>query len=347
MPRFPQEQLIDFGVRLLVQRGVSREPARYLAETAVATDAFGIHTHGVVLYAFWDKFIGVRIDPAAEPAVARQTPATALIDGRGGFGQLALRLARQVAVEKARTQGCASVAGVHLSWLAALGPQILPLAKAGLFAQCWAQHNEHQDCAPWGGIDPKFSTNPVALAFPTHDLPVLSDFSTSAISIGKTRELIRAGQTAPENLYMDRDGRPTPDPRVAKEGGGSIFFMGGERYGYRGYAFSLWAEALAAMAGGSANNPDAPPEQSFHLTVIDPEAFGAAGHYEAEMKRFIAYLKASRPRPGFDGVRLPGERAQAASRDAEARGIAVNDRLVALLNEVAARNGIEGLPTSS
>ncbi|HPD16340.1 MAG TPA: Ldh family oxidoreductase [Planctomycetota bacterium] len=340
--RFPRQFLLDFAIEFLVKRGVRADRAACLAETAVATEAFGIHTHGLVLIPYWDKFIGDRIDPCAEPRVVKERPATALIDGAGGFGQLALALARDLAADKARECGVATVAGTNLSWLAALGPQILPLSRSGLFAQLWVQNNTCKDCAPWGGIDARFSTNPVALTFPTGALPMLSDFSSAALSMGKVRAMIRRGESAPENLFMDQEGHPTRDPRVVPDGG-TIFHLGGERYGYRGYALSLWAEALTAMAGGSANNPDVPDRQTFCLTVTDPEAFAGGDYYYREMARFVAHLKSSRLRPGFDAVRLPGERAQRAAEEAETHGILVEGRLVELLNETAKRNGLAPL----
>ena len=342
MVRIPRARLADLGAQLLRAKGLDEPTARYLADVAVATEAFGIHTHGLVLLPHWDREVGKSIDPAARPRVAKDKGATALIDGNRSFGQLALKLARELAAQKARAHGVAMVAATNMSWLGALGPQILPLSQAGFFAQLWAQTNSCKDCAPWGGIDAKFSTNPVALTFPTGARPMVSDFSTAALSIGRTRALARKGETAPENLFLDKDGRPSRDPNAMLDGG-SLFFTGGERYGYRGYALSLWAEALTAMAGGSANNPDVPSAQSFSLTVIDPEAFAGPDYYQAEIQRFLAHIKSSRLRPGFDAILVPGERAQAAAARAETDGVPVEARLLALLNEVAERNGLPTL----
>jgi len=168
---------------------------------------------------------------------------------------------------------------------------------------------------------------------------MVSDFSSSAISMGKTDALMRAGERVPENLYMDKDGTPTDDPSVMEDGG-TMFFTGGERYGYRGYALSLWAEAVAALAGGSANDPERPYRQHFALTVIDPDAFGGAEVYHREMARFLAHLRSSRLRPGFTAIRLPGERAQQAARRAEAEGVPVPDDTLGLLRKVAERHGL-------
>ncbi len=342
MPRIRKERLTDFGIQLLVRKGVPEDKAAYLAATAVATEAFGIHTHGVVLFAYWDKKIGDEINPAAEAEVVKQTPATALIEGHRGFGALAIKLAREIAIEKAKAQGVAMVAVRNTSWLGALGPHILPIAQAGLLAQLWAQTSDCEDCAPWGGIDGKFSTNPIALAFPTGARPVLSDFSASAISMGRAKAMARAGARAPENLFLDSDGNPTADPGVVKDGG-TILFMGGERFGYRGYALALWVEALTAMAGGSARTPEQHCAQAFNLTVIAPDAFGGSDGYVGEIERFLGYMRDSRLRPGFDAMVLPGERAQRAAEEAETRGVHVERALVERLNELAERNGMEKL----
>ena len=35
----------------------------YLSEIAVKTESFGINTHGVALFVYWDAMMGVGIDP--------------------------------------------------------------------------------------------------------------------------------------------------------------------------------------------------------------------------------------------------------------------------------------------
>ena len=342
MPRIAKERLTDFGVQLLLAHGVAEDKATYLAEGAVLTESFGVHTHGVAIFGYWDRLIGDGIDAAAEPKVVAERAATALVDGNLAFGPLALKLAREIAADKAKANGIAMVAVNNTSWIGACGPHILPLAEAGLFAQLWTQTNTCKDCAPWGGIDAKFSTNPISLAFPTGSLPVLADFSTSALSMGKTATMAKAGDKAPENLFLDKDGNATNDPSVVADGG-SLMFTGGERYGYRGYGLSLWVEALTAMGGGSANNPGLPTRQCFNLTVIDPEAFAGRACYDAEMKRFLAHMRDCRLRPGFDAILLPGERAQKAAQDAAAHGVTVTDTVFDTLQGLAAKHGLQPL----
>ena len=62
--------------------------------------------------------------------------------------------------------------------------------------------------------------------------------------------------------------------------------------------------------------------------------------------RFLDWMRDSRLRPGFDAILLPGERAHRAEREAEAHGVPVEERMVKMLDEVAAKHGIEPLARS-
>jgi len=338
------KRLLAFGARYLEAKGVPRPNARHVAETAVMTEAYGVTTHGVRVFFYFERMVGTEIDPKAEPRLVRETGATALIDGNRAFGQLAMKLATEIATRKAKEQGVAMVAVRDSFWLGALAVYMIPPAEAGFLAQLWVQHSSGRDCAPFGGIEPRFSTNPFALAFPTGQLPMISDFSTAVIAMGKVLPMIDAGKRFDEELFIDRSGKPTNDPRAMREGG-SMLPTGGAKHGYRGYALSLWSEALTAAAGGRCNDPDSPPRQSFNLTVIDPEAFAGSAGYRREMKRFLAWMRTSRLRPGFTEIRLPGERGLKSLAKARKAGIPLEDEVIGQLNELARKNGLAALET--
>jgi L-lactate dehydrogenase len=250
-----------------------------------------------------------------------------------------MRRAADIALQKASAFGISMVSVRNTGWLAALGVQLLPIAERGLLAQVWAQTNTCKDCAPVGGIDARFSTNPLALAFPTAGDPVVADFSTTAVSMGKARLMAGRGEKAPERIFMDREGTLTDDPGVVKEGG-TILFTGGEHHGHKGYGLSLWCEALTAAGGGECNNPDSRTQQNFTLQVIDPAVLGGRDQYLAEIARFVRHVKTSRPRPGVASIRLPGERGHAALRHAKADGVNVDEAMLAKLDGLAAKAGI-------
>lgn len=342
MAKVSVKELTEFGVRLLVKKGVPREKALYLADIAATTEACGISTHGAVMFGYYDAMVGARIDPVADPAVVVDKGAVAVIDVGRSFTQLAMRLAVGLAREKAHRHGVAMVAARNGSWLGALGVYVLPLAREGFFAQLWVQSCACKDSAPYGGIDARFSTNPVALAFPAPDGPVIADFSTAAMSMGRVRRLTLRGQRAPEPVFFDKAGRLTDDPG-AMTGGGAMLLAGGLREGYKGYALALWCEALTAMAGGNCNNPTLEQRQCFNLMVIDPGAFGALEHYRAEMERFVRHVRSSRVQDGVDAIRLPGERMLRRLAESERDGVPLEPEVLDALNEVARRNGLPAL----
>ena len=339
MRRVPWDVLVDFGMRFLAAKGAPRDTARVVATLAAETEGWGITTHGVRIYTYFEHCIGNGLDPKAQPRVVRETVSTALVDGNAAFGQLAMKLATELATRKARDTGIGMVAVRESFWIAALAPLMLPIAEAGLFGQLWVQHSSGKDCAPFGGIAPRFSTNPVALCFPAGEGPVVSDFSTSIMAMGKVGPVIRAGGKFDEDLFLDAAGNPTSDPAVMRQGG-SMLFTGGMTRGYKGYALSLWSEALTAMAGGRTNNPENPSRQAFNLTVIDPEAFAGREAYRMEMDAFLKRMRDCPLRPGFTEIRLPGERGRRALADAREKGVPLEDDMIDALNELARKNGL-------
>ncbi len=348
MPNIAFQNLVDFGTRLLVRRGVPLRDAQYIADVAVTAEAMGVTTHGLVQLGAVDAGIGKSIDPNRQPRIVKDKGASAMIDGEGAIGQIAMRLACEVATAKARQHGVGFVGVGNTSWIAALSVYLLPLAREGLLAQAWCQSSQCQDCAPIGGIDPRLSTNPIALAFPTGGDPVVADFSTAAISMGATGRMARAGLKARHPIFMDATGRVTDDPTAMVDakgvrGGGSILFWGGQSEGHKGYAMSLWCEAMTALSGGRTNDPQSPSRQSFAVQVIDPEAFAGREYFEAQVRHLIEWLRSSRLRPGHEGIRLPGQRGQEALRRAQSEGVPVSDAVLANLNALAARHGIPGV----
>lgn len=336
MMRVAWGELENFGTLLLKAKGVPERTARYISETAVKTEAFGATTHGLAVWGYLAEQIGAKIDPAAQPEMVAEHGASAVIEGNGGIGQAAMEKAVQFAMDNAPKQGVAMVAVRNVSWLGALGVYLMPLAERGLLAQMWAQTSACRDCAPLGGIDARFSTNPMALAFPTGGDPVIADFSTASMSMGKAGQLQRAGRRAPEKVFMDKEGRLTDDPNVMRNDG-TMLFLGGEHFGHKGYALSLWCEALTALAGGRCNDPDSPSRQNFCLMAAAPELFAGRERYDKEMKRFIAHVRSSRVRVGFEAVRLPGERGYRALREAKQKGVPVDDARLKQLRDLAAR----------
>src|SRR5712691_13023331 len=72
--------------------------------------------------------------------------------------------------------------------------------------------------APYGGTRPVLGTNPIAVALPGADGPLVLDMGTSAFMATELQLRARLGQPLPEGAAIDRDGQPTSDAEAAREG---------------------------------------------------------------------------------------------------------------------------------
>ena len=137
----------------------------------------------------------------------------------------------------------------------------------------------------------------------------------------------------PEGWALDRNGKPTTDPKEAIERG-SLFPIGGAKGAMLALAFELVCAALT----GSAIGPEADsffsdqgnkPRIGHAFLAIDPGAL--AGH-ERYFERVEAVVKAML---ADEGVRLPGARRFATEKKARAEGIEIADDLLARIEKLA------------
>jgi LDH2 family malate/lactate/ureidoglycolate dehydrogenase len=59
------------------------------------------------------------------------------------------------------------------------------------------------------------------------------------------------------------------------------------------------------------------------------------------MKRFLARVKATAPRSGYDNVRLPGERGFAALAECRTDGVPLDEGKLQMLRQIAKAEGVE------
>ena len=81
------------------------------------------------------------------------------------------------------------------------------------------------------------------------------------------------------------------------------------------------------MTGALAGHGRADPVEGWGATVfiqvLDPQSFAGLPAFQRQMDHVVEAAHTSRPRPGGEGVRLPGERGLQRRRDATAHGVAL------------------------
>jgi uncharacterized oxidoreductase len=319
MPIVSADRLQALVARACERMGASPEDAAHVAASLVRANLCGYDSHGVfrlVQYHEWWK-TGV-LRPSACPIVIGETPFVARVDGRHTFGQVVGTFATRIAIRKARQSGIAVVTvkgSSHVGRLADYAEAIQDAGLIGLIAVNDAGGG--QVVAPWGSMEPRLSTNPIAMAIPGGTGPgILFDFSTSAAASGKVRQLLLRGEAAPPGWLVDAAGKETTNPAcLFAKPPGALLPAGG----HRGFALGLAVEVLAGiLSDAGCAGPDATPEEGngMFILALDVGSFLPSEEFRSKVDQLTAHVKSARPLPGRPPVHIPGEgsRAEAARR---------------------------------
>jgi LDH2 family malate/lactate/ureidoglycolate dehydrogenase len=204
------EELRDLSVAALVRAGVAVPHAELIADSALDSELGGRSSHGIVRIAgYLKKAEQGGIDRHAEPAVIRDHGAVFAIDARNGFGQLALALAVDMAVDRALRHGIACGTIRNLNNAGALGYFARRATKAGQIAILGG--NATPAMPPHGGRTAKLGTNPFCVAVPAASAPdPVLDMATTAASKGTIRMAARRGTPIPRTGRSPRRVRRRP-----------------------------------------------------------------------------------------------------------------------------------------
>jgi LDH2 family malate/lactate/ureidoglycolate dehydrogenase len=335
--------LTDFAGRVLSALGAPMANATRVADSLVSSDAHGHSSHGVRrLVPYADQVRSGVLDPAAVPTVVAGTPdAVVRVDGAGAFGQLtAARGAEELVARVSRTAvGCAVLERCH--HVGRLGEYVGTLAEAGLVGIAFA--NADPTVAPWGGRDRVLGTNPTAWGLPVRAgrPPVLVDFATAATAEGKLSVSRDRGEQVPTGLLVDREGHDSAEPQDFYDGGALLPFGAHKGYGLS-VAFDLVAGVLSRT--GSASAPGYDGTFGTVLMAVDVTAFVDLDDFTAEVEALRERLHASRPRPGVDGVLMPGEPEWAVREERRRTGVPLSPRTRGDLDDLADSLGTDRLP---
>lgn len=336
-------RLQAFVAAVLAAEGLPKADAVKVADLMVQADLLGADGHGAFrLPRYVARLRAGGFNPRPDIRVVSQRGASALIDGDNGFGHLVVDRAVDLAAEIAREQGVAWVGARMSNHAGAAGVYALRLAEAGLVGIYLAVGNANH-MAPWGGIELLLSTNPIAIAMPGEKEPVLLDMATTVAAYGKVKLAADRGETMPEGWMIDQQGNTLTDPTAVE--GGSLLPIGGPK----GFGLALMFGFLAGTLNGAAfgsdvidfNSDDASATNTGQAVIaLDPAAFGDPATFRAQVEAVRRAMTGSALRPGFDAIRLPGERALGVRRVRLAEGIPVPEGLCGRLNGLAEAHGI-------
>lgn len=331
---YATSDLLAFANQLLQSAGLPPDKALAVADVLLEGDLLGHTTHGLALLAPYLAELEVgNMLKEGQPLVVSDYPAAITWDGLRLPGPWLVLQAIELAAERARIQGTCTVVirrSHHIACLAAYHQRV---TEQGLMIQLHCSDPNAASIAPFGGLDPVFTPNPMSVGIPTSGQPVLIDVSTSSTTNGMTNRLHKEGGLLPAEWVMDGYGRPGRDPAVLfNEPKGTILPLGGMDSGHKGYGLSWMVEALT---GGLAGHGRADVKEGWGATIflqiIDPSAFAGASSFNAQMDEVARQCHASRPVQTNSWVRTPGERGLRHKADSSVNGLALYPNIMPML----------------
>ncbi len=308
MLRIPFDQLHEQLAHALEALGFTAQRAQTCARLFAETTCDGVYTHGVSRF---PRFVAMvrngSIDVVAEPAVLTRFGAVERWDGRRGPGNLNALAAmdRAMALSREHGVGCVSLGNTN-HWMRG-GSYGWQAAGAGLIGICWT--NTMPNLPPWGGADPSIGNNPLVIAVPRADGPVVLDMAMSQFSYGALESYRLRGEMLPVDGGFDTEGNLTRDPAAIEQSQRPL------PTGYwKGSGLSIVLDMMAAMLSlGNATHqllPDPLRETGISqvFLAMNPAAFGAMAEADRIADAVVASVQRTRPAKAGSSVRYPGEK---------------------------------------
>ncbi|MCA9026956.1 MAG: Ldh family oxidoreductase [Planctomycetaceae bacterium] len=314
MPKFDHARLTVLIADVCRAFGTEGDAAKVVARHLVDANLAGHDSHGVMRVLQYVKEIDSgKIDPQDEERVLDEWDTGAVIDAQRAFGQVACHNAMQLAIDKASHAGIAAVTIRHANHSGRLGTYVEMAAASGMIGIAMANGGgSGQWVAPFGGCEPRLSTNPLAIGLPSgKPFPIVLDMSTSIAPEGKVRDYVQRGQLVPEGWLVDATGQPTRDPhQLYGSPPGALLPFGGQA-GHKGYGLAFIVDAFAG-ALSQAGCPRAGEFDPMHRTglfmmALQIDRFSPLAKFILQMSDMSDYVKSSRPAAGFDRILIPGE----------------------------------------
>lgn len=322
--RYTPASLVAYTEALFDAGGMDPDKSAVVAPLLVEADLMGHTTHGLAQApAYLGGLESGAMLGTGEPTVVTDRGAVVTWDGHRICGVWLTAMAIDLAVERAQTHGTASIAIRRSGHIACLAAFLERATAKGCMIELASSDPSVASVAPFGGTEPQFTPNPLAIGIPTDGDPILIDISASITTNGLTGRLHGEGKRLPGPWVQDAAGNASDDPAVLfTDPPGTILPIGGKEYGHKGFGLALMIEALTqGLSGLGRADPLEGWGAAVHLKVTDPSAFAGAEAFTRQTTWLAEACRANPPAPGIEAVRLPGDGALARKRAALVDGL--------------------------
>ncbi len=319
---FSYQSIFDFTKTVFQKIGCSDEHALTASSALLSADLRGVDSHGVARLSGYIRLWEVkRINAKPAIKVIHETPSTAVVNGDSGLGLVVAPFAMQIAIEKAKQVGTGWVSVQNSNHFGIAAYHAMEALKNDMIGI--AMTNASPLVAPTFSIDRMLGTNPICVAAPAGSEPAfIADLATTTAANGKLEILQRKNIEAPYGWVQDKNGNPSNDPNILKEGGALLPLGGDREHGsHKGYALGAIVDIFSALLSGANYAPWVPPFPAFvpmpsqqpgkgighFLGAMRIDAFRPAHEFKKDMDHWIQGFRSCKTIPGEKKVLVPGD----------------------------------------
>lgn len=355
---YSYQQLFDFTKAIFQKIGCSEVHAVTASTALLSADLRGVDSHGIARLSGYVRLWEVkRVNAGPDIKVIHETPSTAVVDGDSGLGLVVAPFAMKVAIEKARHAGTGWVSvqnSNHFGIAAHHAMMALDHDMIGI-----AMTNASPLVAPTFSLDKMLGTNPICVAAPAgKEPPFVADLATTTAANGKLEILQRKNLSTPGGWVQDKQGQPSNDPHILKQGGALLPLGGDREHGsHKGYALGAIVDIFSALLSGANYAPWVPPFPAYvpmptrqpgkgighFLGAMRIDAFRPPADFKANMDDWIQGFRNARPVPGEEKVLVPGDPEREFEKERLQNGIDLLQTIVDDLRQVGEKLGVSFL----
>ena len=356
MTVFSYQALYSFTESVFLAMGCSAKDATTATKVLIAADLRGIDSHGVArLSGYVRLWEAGRINATPNLSIVHETPSTAVVDGDAGLGLVVAPYAMQIAIDKAKQVGTGWVSVKNSNHFGIAGYHAMMALEHDMIGM--AMTNASAIVAPTFSSEKMLGTNPIAVAIPAGNEPAfVADMATTTAANGKLEMLQRKNADAPLGWVQDENGNDVTDANILKKGGALLPLGSDREHGsHKGYALGSIVDIFSAVLSGGSYGPWAPPFPAYiplpqnmpgeglghFFGAMRIDAFRPVQDFKSNMDNWITRFRNATPIDPAQKVLIPGDPEREAETTRMMEGIPVVGPVVADLQEVGARFGIQ------
>jgi L-2-hydroxycarboxylate dehydrogenase (NAD+) len=327
--RISEVAALALATRLLEAHGAPRDHAVLQARVVVTAEMKGRPSHGLHrLPQLVERIERGIIDPAAKGTQRWRADAVMEVEGSSGFGPVVAMAAIERLAPHIPDLGIGLIAVRNANHLGMLAHYVEAIAAMGFIGI--ALSSSDSLVQPFGGTPAMLGTNPVAVAVPTAEEPLVLDLATGLVPMAGINHHATA-MPDPEGWLRDAQGRATTDPVRARAGAIAPFEDA------KGHGLGIAMALLVAAIAGSARAPDgrgtldsrSPCGKGDVFIMIEPSL---APGLPARLSAYLDALRAAPLPAAGDPLLVPGDRARRRQEAASRNGFDIDQRLWEELN---------------